>query len=171
MAQPVADRLEAVAGPFLKGQDMVPSDDHRDLLALHGAAWCQHAKDDEEAVVVDLDLGPLMGVGDVLDSQGVKPELCGDGLDGVVIGQAHEVDPEHALRGGERRQLGDRSRLHLAEPAARHARAKGDGRNRRCRCRRIGHQEAGCCAGGRTPFVDQPGFFAPHTIAPCDMQI
>jgi hypothetical protein len=76
-----------------------PHEDVR-LAALHRIGRRVHlrrAQDDEEAVAVALDLGPLVRTVGVLDGQVVQAELLLDALEQLLAGLA-EADPDKGVR-------------------------------------------------------------------------
>ena len=76
----LAEGVEQVVPALAEGDEQAGEDEQADLFVLHGLrpVDTQGLEDDEQAVVDLLELGPLMGVEDVLEHQRVHLETGAD---------------------------------------------------------------------------------------------
>lgn len=70
--QTLAEGPKRVPRSFLKGQHIVRTDKHADLLRVHDLAPFGQSSDDEQVLRVRFDLRPLMDMNDILQGQGVQ---------------------------------------------------------------------------------------------------
>ena len=92
--QSVANRLEAVSGSFLKGDDNVAAEKQADLFRAQMPVGMRHTAHDEQMILVFLHLRSLMDIDDIFQRQRVKPESVADRAQGRDIAQPIDVDPQ-----------------------------------------------------------------------------
>jgi hypothetical protein len=106
-AQPLSDRVEAVARMFLEGDQGVLGQEHAHLLRFDLLFEMEHAHDDVEVVAVVVDLRALAHVEHVFVRERMEAEQVAELADDLDVADAVDVDPEHARLALVRGELRD----------------------------------------------------------------
>ena len=98
--EPAADRVEHAAAPVLHGHHEVLPGEQHDLPADQlgpRLVEVQRLEHHEQALVVDVELGPLVGVHRVLDRERVRGEIQREVVE-LVVGRLVQPEPDEAAR-------------------------------------------------------------------------
>ena len=89
--------MVSAAGFFLQRDNEIRADEHAELLGRGAQLQVRHPRHDEQTIVENVHLGPLVRVDDVFQRQPMQAENLAELFDRGRVPQAVDVQPQHRL--------------------------------------------------------------------------